>query len=101
MIQFLLVSRLMRELVNVLIMVCPNPQRHAKGRLSSINSARMPPKNSGKFVINKKFNEGQGIICSGPHKIQFYVFTGSGSVNTGKYKADNWGEEDESQQDIR
>ena len=51
----------MRELVNVLIMVCPNPQRHAKGRLSSINSARMPPKNSGKFVINKKFNEGQGI----------------------------------------
>ena len=61
MIQFLLVSRLMRELVNVLIMVCPNPQRHAKGRLSSTNSARMPPKNSGKFVINKKFNEGQGI----------------------------------------
>ena len=37
----------------------------------------------------------------GPHKIQFYVFTGSGSVNTGKYKAENWGEEDESQQDIR
>ena len=40
----------------------PNSQRHAKGRLSSTNSARMPPKNSGKFVINKKFNEGQGMI---------------------------------------
>ena len=41
------------------------------------------------------------LFNSGPLKMQFYVLTGGGSVNTGKYKAENWGEEDESQQDIR
>jgi len=45
------------------------------------------PKNSGKFVINKKYNEG-----------------GGGSVNTGKYKGDDGGnkwQEDEGQADLR
>ena len=31
----------------------------------------------------------------------FLFSGGGGSVNTGKYKGENWGDDDESQQDIR
>ena len=37
-----------------------NLQRHVEGRLiKKFSFVKMPPKNSGKFVINKKFNEGR------------------------------------------
>ena len=31
----------------------------------------------------------------------FLFSGGGGSVNTGKYKGENWGDDDESQQDLR
>ena len=62
----------------------------------------MPPKNSGKFVINKKYNEGTMLTCYLPNDLpSIFLSGGGGSVNTGKYKGENWGDDDESQQDIR